>query len=301
MTMPQAPFVSVIIPVYNDAARLAQCLRALETQTYPRQAYEVIVVDNGSCESIEPVMAHFLQAKAMVEKLPGSYAARNTGIAHARGEVLAFTDADCLPTTDWVEQGVKKLYSLSSMGSIGGQVVVTFRDAAHPTAVELYEQIMYFNQQRFIEQQRFSLTANLFTFKAVVDQVGRFDHELKSSGDKEWGQRASALGYPVIYAADARVFHPARSTLAELRQKVIRLSDGFDDLDQKRRLRKRSAFLSEGVMDWIPPVRSVWQLKVSPPVPATEKLRILAIWGQMKIVECIERMNHRVLHKPSHR
>jgi len=58
------PFVSVIIPVYNDSIRLRTCLQALEEQTYPQSSYEVIVVDNGSDESIEPIVAEFSQMKA---------------------------------------------------------------------------------------------------------------------------------------------------------------------------------------------------------------------------------------------
>ena len=58
------PFVSVIIPVYNDSIRLRTCLQALEEQTYPKNAYEVIVLIYGSDESIEPIVAEFSQAKA---------------------------------------------------------------------------------------------------------------------------------------------------------------------------------------------------------------------------------------------
>ena len=57
MSKLSTPFVSVIIPVYNDPERLKTCLQALEEQTYPKSAYEVIVVDNGSDESIEPLVA----------------------------------------------------------------------------------------------------------------------------------------------------------------------------------------------------------------------------------------------------
>ncbi|HAA30818.1 MAG TPA: glycosyl transferase family 2, partial [Cyanobacteria bacterium UBA8553] len=75
------PFVSVIVPVFNDAKRLKICLDALEHQTYPKHLYEVIVVDNGSDknEDIEGVVAQFGQAIASYESIPGSYAARNKG------------------------------------------------------------------------------------------------------------------------------------------------------------------------------------------------------------------------------
>lgn len=64
MSKASNPFVSVIIPVYNDPIRLKICLQVLEKQTYPENAYEVIAVDNGSDESIEPIVAGFNQAKA---------------------------------------------------------------------------------------------------------------------------------------------------------------------------------------------------------------------------------------------
>ena len=97
------PFVSVVIPVYNDSVRLKTCLQALEAQTYPKEVYEVIVVDNGSDESIEPVVAEFPQARASYETHPGSYAARNKGVSISRGEVLAFTDLDDILAPDWIE------------------------------------------------------------------------------------------------------------------------------------------------------------------------------------------------------
>jgi len=103
MSKTSTPFVSVIIPVYNDPERLKTCLQALEEQTYPQSSYEVIVVDNGSDESIEPIVTEFNQAKAGYEPHPGSYAARNKGLSLARGEVIAFTDADCIPALDWIE------------------------------------------------------------------------------------------------------------------------------------------------------------------------------------------------------
>jgi len=97
------PFVSVIIPVYNDPIRLRTCLQALEEQTYPKSMYAVIVVDNGSDESIEPIVAEFSQMKTSYEPHPRSYAARNKSLSPARGEVIAFTDSDCIPAPDWIE------------------------------------------------------------------------------------------------------------------------------------------------------------------------------------------------------
>jgi len=197
-----SPFVSVIVPVYNDPARLKTCLQALEEQTYPKDGYEVIVVDNGSDESIEPVVAHFPQAKAAYEAHPGSYAARNTGIAGAKGDVLAFTDSDCIPASNWIESGVAVLLRVPNCGIIGGQLVPSFEKPEHPTAIELYEVIMYYCQERFVNGVKFSVTANLFTFKHIFEHVGNFKSTLKSGGDREWGQRVAPFGYQFMCAGE---------------------------------------------------------------------------------------------------
>src|SRR4051794_296822 len=90
------PFVSIIIPVYNDGERLRTCLTALSKQTYPAERFEVLVIDNGSKVSPGPIVADFPFAKLSIETRPGSYCARNNGLALAKGEMFAFTDADCV-------------------------------------------------------------------------------------------------------------------------------------------------------------------------------------------------------------
>ena len=101
------PFVTVIVPLYNDSELLRYCLSSLCLQTYPQERYEVIVVDNGSDENIQPLIKEFSDIKFFKEERPGSYSARNSGILHANGEILAFTDSDCNPSRDWIEKGVK--------------------------------------------------------------------------------------------------------------------------------------------------------------------------------------------------
>jgi glycosyltransferase involved in cell wall biosynthesis len=75
---------------------------------------------NGSEESIEPIVAQCKQARTGFEARPGSYAARNTGIELARGDILAFTDADCLPAADWIEHGLAALQRVENCG-LGGR------------------------------------------------------------------------------------------------------------------------------------------------------------------------------------
>lgn len=223
--------VSVIVPVFNDAARLQLCLQALAVQTYGdeggHRAYEVIVVDNASDarENIPALVAEFSFAVYVCERSPGSYAARNCGLAMAKGDVLAFTDADCIPSADWIEKGVVHLVRIDNCGLVAGRINLFFRDAkANP--VELYESVTAFPQQRLLSQHRGAATANLFTFRSVIDAVGPFNASLLSQGDLEWGRRVFAAGYQQFYAEDVCVNHPARYTFDQLRQRTVRLAGG---------------------------------------------------------------------------
>ncbi|MBW4665691.1 MAG: glycosyltransferase family 2 protein [Chroococcus sp. CMT-3BRIN-NPC107] len=260
MTELTNPFVSVIIPVFNDSKRLEICLKILQEQTYPQSLYEIIVVDNGSKENIEAVVNQFSQATIAHESRQGSYAARNKGISLAKGEIIAFTDSDCVPATNWIENGVKSLQSVPNCGLAAGRIDLFFKDANNPTPVELYESIeMSFPQQRSLEKQNYGVTANLFTFKSVIDSVGLFDDTLKSCGDRQWGQRVFAAGYKQIYADDVFIAHPARDSFDELYKRVTRIVGGRYDL-LKKNSKSSLEVIKDLLMAFKPPFRSFYRI-----------------------------------------
>lgn len=226
------PFVSVIIPVYNDDKRLEICLEALDKQTYEKSLYEIIVVDNASdnTKDIQNLVAKFPRASIAYESLPSSYAARNKGISLAKGEIIAFTDADCIPYPNWLDRGVKNLLRVPNCGLVVGQIEIFFKTYNKPTPVELYENIAAFPQEEFIEKYRGGATANLFTYKSAIERVGLFKTTLKSGGDIEWGQRVYAFGYQQIYAEEVCVKHPARYSFEEIYQQTTRIAGGVYDL-----------------------------------------------------------------------
>ena len=254
-----SPFVSVIIPVYNDGERLKLCLEALENQTYAKNLYEVIVIDNGSDESedIKGVVAQFSQAIATSETTPGSYAARNKGISLAKGEAIAFTDSDCIPALNWIENGVKNLLQVPNCGLVAGKIEIFFKNPNQLTPVELYESIMALPQKEFLEKHNYGATANVFTFKRVIENVGIFDANLKSSGDVEWGQRVASCGYKQVYAEDTCVDHPARYSFEQLYRRTLRHAGGHYDLQKQKCqsfLKQNQMFLASFFRDLTPPL-----------------------------------------------
>lgn len=199
--------VSVVVPVLDDAVRLAACLDALAAQqAAPR--FEVLVVDNGSADdSVAVAAAHPLQPAVLRASQRGSYAARNAAAEAAVGEVLAFTDADCVPAHDWVARGSA---ACGAHPVIGGDVRVA--RSMQPTVWERYDRATYLRQGELVAQQGFAATADLWVRRDAWQAVGPFDASLRSSGDLEWGRRASAAGAPVVFAPEVVVVHAPRSS-----------------------------------------------------------------------------------------
>jgi cellulose synthase/poly-beta-1,6-N-acetylglucosamine synthase-like glycosyltransferase len=225
-------FVTVIIPVFNDLDRLRLCLEALTKQTYPRTSYEVIVIDNGSDENPQKLSTEFkgIDLKFLFESKVGSYAARNLGIKHSRGDILAFTDSDCIPEKSWIEQGVKQLMGVEKCGVVAGKVSIFYQKQECLNTIELYEKICAFPQERYVREAKFGVTANLFTFKAIFQEVGFYNENLVSAGDKEWGARVHKAGYVVAYAKEAVVLHPARNSIKAIESKSLRVAYGLYQL-----------------------------------------------------------------------
>jgi glycosyltransferase involved in cell wall biosynthesis len=215
-----APLVSVIIPHYNDLANLERCLTFLAAQTLPKGQFEVIVADNNShcgIDEVRRVCGDFVHVVSA--PVPGAGPARNIAIEASRGRYLAFTDQDCRPAPNWLEQG---LDALSTSEMVGGRVEIEYEDPGCPTAVEAFERVFAFNVQRYVKKLGFGVTANMFVPREVFDRVGGFRPE--GPDDLEWGQRATSAGYRWRYRPEVVVAHPARRDWAGLTQKWRRLT-----------------------------------------------------------------------------
>ena len=221
MTEDSLPFVSVIVPVYNDQTGIARCLDALRSQTYPDDLFEVLVVDNGSTDDTRAAIREFDVELLVEDEIQGSYAARNRGIEDAAGSVLAFTDADCTPDSNWIEAGVETLQA-EDADLVGGRVVFDF--SAQKTAAERFDASVNMRNDQSV-RDGVAKTANVFVRRTVVDDIGLFPSHLPSGGDVHWTQAATDSGYRLVYGEQAIVHHPSRD-LAELLRKQYRVGTG---------------------------------------------------------------------------
>lgn len=224
MNQNRLPYVSIVIPTYKDWARLQLCLKALCLQTYPSSSFEVIVVNNNADDLVPDDLICPASTTVINEIKPGSYAARNAGLAIAKGQIIGFTDSDCIPDINWVANAVNLMCTQDCTDRVAGPVKI-FREQHGSLFAWKFESITAFNQKRNVNKG-VSVTANLFVRKTAFDQVGNFDSALYSGGDIEWNKRATALGLGIVFSNNVLVMHPARSSFREILAKSRRIAGG---------------------------------------------------------------------------
>lgn len=209
---------SVIIPHYNDVDRLKKCLDALAPQVAGRDV-EIVVGDNASTQDLSAIRAAFPEVRFVHEADPGAAAARNRAVAESRGEWLFFTDADCVPASDWVETA---LGLRQADTTIGGRVDVFDETPPPRSGAEAFETVFAFPQEDYITRKNYSVTANMLISRAMFDRVGPFDGSRVE--DMDWGQRAHAMGFAIRYVPALAVSHPTRQDWPALLKKWRRIS-----------------------------------------------------------------------------
>lgn len=290
-------FVSVIIPVWNDLTGLKATLFALKNQTYPSDLFEVIVVDNGSTEDMRQAIPPSSKVLYLREEKKGSHAARNRGISVARGEMLAFTDADCVPDKNWLSAGVEAFLRVGDCGLIAGRIDLFYKDPEKLTASELFEKATAFNQKKYVQQWHFGATANVFTSKKIIERVGLLDGSLQSGGDLEWGQRVYRNGYQVVYADEVHMWHSARRTLREIIKKQRRVVGGIFQIHHKKKMKLRHFFL-DILKDWPNPKDFFEALKERDIRSFKERFVVAVFMMIVKFVRIFEHLRLRCIGKP---
>ena len=226
--------LSVIIPHLNQPEALLRCLGSLTEQKGAARPVEILVVDNGSIVPPATICERFSNCTLLAETRPGPGPARNRGISAARGDILAFIDADCVATPGWLAAIERAFDSSAEAMILGGDVRILCEDPDKPTLLEAYESIFAFRMREYIEKKGFTGTGNLAVRPDVFEAVGTFGG-IEIAEDAEWGQRAGRAGYRIRYVPDMIIYHPARREFSELAQKWDRhVAHDFNKARTKR-------------------------------------------------------------------
>ena len=202
---------SIIIPTYERPRQLAACLDSLKGLDYPRDLYEVIVVDDGSKAPLKDVVAPFrdeLNLTLLVQANAGPASARNAGAMEAKGAFLAFTDDDCSPAPTWLKKFALRLAATPDH-MIGGRVINALPDNIYTASSQLMTDAVYVYYNGDSRQPHFFTSNNLVVPADRFRALGGFDTSfpLAASEDREFCERWLQQGYQMTYAPEAIVDH----------------------------------------------------------------------------------------------
>jgi len=202
---------SVIVPTHHRPSQLAACLDALANLHYPSTKFEVIVVDDGSEVSAEPVVAQYrerLQVTLRSQPHGGPAQARNAGAKISRGRFLAFTDDDCAPAPDWLDELAAQLNGGSNQ-VVGGRTVNALSENVFATASQSLISYLcdYYNADP--KKARFLVSCNLALPAESFRSVGGFDpaYPRAAAEDRDLCERLRLRGCGMMYASQAVVYH----------------------------------------------------------------------------------------------
>jgi mycofactocin system glycosyltransferase len=209
------PMVSIIVPVKDQPADLADCLESLEHLDWPPGRWEIIVVDDGSDR---PVAAPPDIQVFRHDVSQGPAAGRNRGARHARGEILAFLDADCLAGKEWLRELVP-FFKAAGVGAVGGYVA----GYSQNSFLDRYEDAcssLKLGRRLLLEGRGpatfYVPTANMLVSRAVFAAAGGFGEGRRVGEDVDFCWRMRDLGYSLVYAPCGRVAHKHRSRLGRM-------------------------------------------------------------------------------------
>ena len=212
---------SVIIPAYNAARTIGQCLSALQAQTLSRAQYEIIVVDDGSSDDTAAVAQPF-RVQVWTQRHQGPAAARNLGAGQAAGEILLFTDADAEPCPDWI-QTMLAAFADPDVAGVKG-VYRTRQSERVARFVQLEYEEKYTRMTKVTSVSRAPAIDFIDTYSAgyrrqVFQDSGGFDESFRIDEDQEFSFRLANRGYHLVFAPAAVVYHQHATTLSAYARK----------------------------------------------------------------------------------
>jgi glycosyltransferase involved in cell wall biosynthesis len=259
------PAVTVVVPVFNGGSCIGDCIEALLAQQYPGPAPELIIVDNGSTDATPAVLRQYGERiRTLHVTQRGSSPARNAGILRASHELIALTDADCVPRTDWLKELVAASQADTEASFVGGAI-----KGIKPTnAISAFAESL-FDQRRAILEDKppYIITANLLVRRRDMLRFGLFNTAYPRGQDTELAWRSHYLhNARFAYADRAVVDHVNITTFAGLIHKGVQHGQGsarlWNDFQPhhrrsvKARLRQTKPFVDA--------IRETWRLCLRP-------------------------------------
>jgi cellulose synthase/poly-beta-1,6-N-acetylglucosamine synthase-like glycosyltransferase len=224
------PKVSVIVPVKNGAAYIQGLIDSLMDVDYEKDKLEVVVVDGNSTDNTRKIVSQY-PVKLLLEERPGLNAARNTGIKHSSGEIIAFTDADCIVPKNWI-RNIVNCFRNPEVGCVGGNVLRYYDNFLSYYADESILPVMrVFKKREMLNYVKppegFPAGCNMAIRRETLEKAGFFDERIRYGYDEdELAERICKAGYKMVLDPEVLVKHKHRPKLAELLKQHLNYGRG---------------------------------------------------------------------------
>jgi GT2 family glycosyltransferase len=263
--------ISIIIPTYNRPARLASCLESLVQQSYPRENFEVIVVDDGGSVDLEPDIESVdtsLNIKLVRQKNTGPAGARNTGVANATGEFIAFLDDDCALSENWLPIITQYLQNDGSR-MYGGLTINALEKNLYSSASQAMIDFLYGYYNTVPEKARFLASNNMAMSRTLFDAAGGFDTSFPGAcgEDRELCDRWLQLGHPISFVSEALIFHYHHLGLRSFWKQHFNYGTGAKRFWESKARRNQGARKTEPPAFYRGLITYAWTEKLNCPLP----------------------------------
>lgn len=233
------PKVSVIIVTYNNQETIEENLKSVLNQSYPKEKLEIIYIDSSKDKTTKILKNYSQQMHYFYQPKKGIPAARNLGIKKSSGEIIAFTDGDCFPRSNWVYTMVKELMKSPSIGAVGGSL-----PGCKPKSdLEKFLANFISNHQSNLSGEKpYFSTANIAFQKNILKKIKFFDERLISGEDADICWRLVSAGYHLVYCPQAIVYYKDRDNIWDLTSQCFRDGRGWAKLEEKYCLKTNRAY-----------------------------------------------------------
>ncbi|MDX1383888.1 MAG: glycosyltransferase [Thermoanaerobaculia bacterium] len=241
--------VSVVVPTRDRPGPLARCLASLARQTLGRDRFEVIVVDDGGSPDLAPILAGVAGQIELVhlrQDHAGPAEARNRGTRHAGARHVAFTDDNCVPARDWLEQLLAEVETDGGAPvMVGGRIDNALTANVFSAATQLVLDLVYDHFNAGGRRPYFFASMNLAVPKRPLLEIGGFDASFLTAEDRELCDRWRASGHGLVYAPAARVHHAHDLDLGSFWQQHVGYGRGAAHYHRARAARASGTLLAE--------------------------------------------------------
>lgn len=225
------PFFSIVIPVKNDAVLLRRCLESLMKLDYPKDLCEIIIADGQSSDDTKIVSLQY-GARVVDNKKGIVVSGRNEGYKAARGDIIAFTDADCVFGSGWLRNSIK-YFSDDKVGGVGGVTFMPPGSSSFEKAIDFLFHLAEFFQTTshrksvsFAKEVQDIPGCNAFYLRQALDAVMPVDENLLTAEDVWMNFCVRKAGYKLMHAPDVILWHYRRNSPKRFARQIYRFAIG---------------------------------------------------------------------------